>query len=228
MGRKREALENFSKAKLNMEANKNTGLKYPQLLMRLASLHLNSGNVEGCIEGCMEAIKHFEEYDKRSGSAGLITEGYKIKTFEVQSRAYEISGRKDDLRDMAVLCARKFNRTRSEWAYEQMLRICLAAAIFKNPINRCEVFLDFTSKLAHEEGALEVGEALRGLMSMSETIVVMERFLSRFDQIERLAVESSKKTASQDTRDFAQICRYLGCIVGEDYIAGLVHQKQYD
>jgi hypothetical protein len=48
-GHKREALDNFNKARQNMEANKNKTIKYPQLLLRLASLHLNSGNVEACV-----------------------------------------------------------------------------------------------------------------------------------------------------------------------------------
>ena len=37
--------DSFGKAKANMLANKNETIKYPLLLMRLASLHLNSGDV---------------------------------------------------------------------------------------------------------------------------------------------------------------------------------------
>ena len=70
-----------------MLANKNTTIKYPLLLMRLASLHLNSGDIEGCIEGALDSIKHFDEFDKNSGTPSL-TEGYKIKTYEVLARAY--------------------------------------------------------------------------------------------------------------------------------------------
>ena len=44
-GRKKEALDSFGKAKANMLANKNETIKYPLLLMRLASLHLNSGDI---------------------------------------------------------------------------------------------------------------------------------------------------------------------------------------
>jgi hypothetical protein len=117
-----------------MEANKNRTLRYPQLLLRLASLHLNAANIEACIEGCMQAIRQFEEYDRDSGTSGVQTEGLKIKTFEVLSRAYEISGRRDEMREMALLCAKKFNKCRSAWAYEQMLRICLAAVIFRFPV----------------------------------------------------------------------------------------------
>jgi|688.fasta_scaffold52862_1 hypothetical protein len=69
------------KAKLNMESNQNQTLKYPQLLMRLASLQLNSGNIEGCIEGSLQAIKTFEEYDRKEENNYLHTEIYKVKTF---------------------------------------------------------------------------------------------------------------------------------------------------
>jgi hypothetical protein len=65
----------------------------------------------------LQAIRQFEEYDKRSGSGGMLTEGYKIKTFEVLSRAYEINEKKQELIDVALLCAKKFNRSRSEWAF---------------------------------------------------------------------------------------------------------------
>jgi hypothetical protein len=56
-----------------MEANKNQTIKYPQLLLRLASLHLNSGNVENCIEGSLQAIRQLEDFDKQSGTAGGLT-----------------------------------------------------------------------------------------------------------------------------------------------------------
>jgi len=56
--------------------------------MRLSTLHLNNANIEACISESLSALKHFEEYDTLSESKGILTEGYKIKTFEVLSRAY--------------------------------------------------------------------------------------------------------------------------------------------
>ena len=58
-GRKREALDNLQKAKVNMESHKISSLKYPQLLMRLAALHLNNGNLEQSTEIAMKAVKEF-------------------------------------------------------------------------------------------------------------------------------------------------------------------------
>lgn len=63
-----------------MVSNKNTSIKYPLLLMRISSLHLNSGNIEGSIEEALDSIKNFDDYDKQTGSPSL-TEGYKVKTF---------------------------------------------------------------------------------------------------------------------------------------------------
>ncbi len=77
----------------------------------------------------------------------MLTEAYKIKTYEVLSRAYEINERKEELINMALDCAKKFNRSRSEWTFEQMLRICLAAVIFKYPNEKCELFLSFIDKV---------------------------------------------------------------------------------
>jgi len=36
-------------------------------------LHLNNGNIENCIEGAMQAIKQFEEYDRRTDTKGVMT-----------------------------------------------------------------------------------------------------------------------------------------------------------
>jgi hypothetical protein len=43
-----------------MEANRNTSMKYPLLLMRMASLHLNSGDIEGAIETSLASIRQFD------------------------------------------------------------------------------------------------------------------------------------------------------------------------
>ena len=108
-GRKREALDNFHKAKTNMESHQLKTLKYPQLLMRLAALHLNNGHLEHCNETAMSAVREFEEYESKSGGGPGATDTYKVKTFEVLSRAYEIGGRRQELKDLATLCAKKFN-----------------------------------------------------------------------------------------------------------------------
>ena len=76
-----------------------------------------------------------------------MTQGYKIKTYEVLARAYEISVRRGELKDMALICARKFNRATMEWTYEQMARICLAASIFYHSLERCQTFVGFCAKL---------------------------------------------------------------------------------
>ena len=170
------------KAKANMLANKNTSIKYPLLLMRLASLNLNSGDIEGAIEGSLDSIRQFDDYDKKSGSLSL-TEGYRIKTFEVLARSYEISSRKADLKDMALICARKFNKASMEWTFEQMVRICLAATIFYHSTERCQVFLGLCSKLQKDEEVIDSAVALKELMKLSDSLVVMEKFMVRFDSI---------------------------------------------
>lgn len=57
----------------------------------------------------------------------------------------------------------------------------------------------------------------------------MERFISRFEHIEKILAEgNSKRGYTQDSKEFALICRYLVACVGLDYIEGLVQQKQYE
>ena len=53
-------MDNFNKAKIGMESNKTQSTKYPQLLMRTAALHLNSGNIDSTIENGIAAIKSYD------------------------------------------------------------------------------------------------------------------------------------------------------------------------
>jgi len=110
-----------------------------------------------------------------------------------------------------------------------MVRICLAAAIFYHTTERCQLFVGLCARLQKEDEGMDASNALKELMKLSESFVVMEKFLFRFDSLERLAGEStSKKAMSQDSRDFLMITRRLAAVVGDDYIEGLVQQKQYE
>jgi hypothetical protein len=51
---------------------------------------------------------------------------------------------------MANLCAKKFNRCKSPWAFEQMLRICLAAVIFRFPTEKGAAFVQLAHRLHGE------------------------------------------------------------------------------
>ena len=130
---------------------------------------------------------------------------------------------------MASLCAKKFNGSQLEWSFEQMVRICLAAAIFTHSSPQCQQFLELCVKMGEEEHGPEGTQALRELMGLAESVVVMEKFLVKFDYLERVIGErNSKKPLSQDTRDFMLISKLVAAAVGEDYIEGLIQQKQYE
>lgn len=65
-------------------------------------------------------------------------------------------------------------------------------------------------------------------MSLAESVIVMDKFLAKFDYVDRIVAErSSTKPMSQDSRDFLVISRCLAAVVGEDYIEGLIQQKLY-
>lgn len=82
------------------------------------------------------------------------------------SRAFEISGKKEDLKEMAQLCGKKFNRSKSDWTFEQMLRICTTAVICRNPIEKCQHFMRFIKKTIDEE-RIDESTALKELMILS-------------------------------------------------------------
>lgn len=68
-------------------------------------------------------------------------------------------------------------------------------------------------------------------MTYADTMVVMEKFMSRFDNLERVLSEMSAKknmTMTGDTREFLTIVKHVVGCIGEDYIAGLVCQKAYE
>ena len=120
---------------------------------------------------------------------------------------------------MASICAKKFNMCTMEWTFEQMLRICLAAACFSHSTPQCNQFYQLCLDLQKNEQPMEPAQALKQLMGMAESLVVMDKFLTRFDFVERInAEQSSNKPMSQDSRDFLITSRCLAAVVGEDYI----------
>lgn len=52
---------------------------------------------------------------------------------------------------MAISCARKFNKTKEPYTFEQMVRICVTAVIFKSTEETCRKFMDVLDKLRKDE-----------------------------------------------------------------------------
>jgi hypothetical protein len=53
---------------------------------------------------------------------------------------------------MALQCARKFNATKNHEVYEQMVRICVAASIFKANNDRSESFSKLVESVVSSQG----------------------------------------------------------------------------
>ncbi len=119
---------------------------------------------------------------------------------------------------MATICAKKFNFCQTEWTFDQMLRICLAASCFTHTNQQCIQFHNMCADLK-KQSSIETGQALNKLMEFSGSMVVMEKFINKFDYIDRIiAQRDSTKALSQDSHDFLMICKYLVAVVGESYI----------
>jgi len=57
----------------------------------------------------------------------------------------------------------------------------------------------------------------------------MERFMSEYNHLDKATAEgTSKRTFTQDSKNFLKISSLLSAVVGVDFIEGLVHQKQYE
>jgi hypothetical protein len=54
-----------------------------------------------------------------------------------------------------------------------MVRICLAATIFYHPADRCQTYLDLSLKTQKDEEGYDASVALKELMQLSESFVVM-------------------------------------------------------
>jgi hypothetical protein len=57
---------------------------------------------------------------------------YSIKAIEIMTRAYEIDNKKNELYKVAQLSAAKYNRTANPQTFEQLVKICLTAVIFRS------------------------------------------------------------------------------------------------
>ena len=56
-----------------------------------------------------------------------------------------------------------------------MVRICLAAAIFYHTTERCQLFVGLCARLQKEDEGMDASNALKELMKLSESFVVMEK-----------------------------------------------------
>lgn len=63
------------------------------------------------------------------------------------SRAYELTGKKAEFKDMSVLCAKKFSKSKNPLVFEQMVRISLTGMIFRSSEEKCKVYLSLIDKL---------------------------------------------------------------------------------
>lgn len=100
-----------------------------------------------------------------------------------------------------------------------MVKICLTAAIFKNTVEKSNIFSSLISKFIHEDGETDgqssTSRSLRELISLSESMVVLEKFITRFENIEKMFFETdSRKLANQDSKEFALISKLILGVVG--------------
>lgn len=68
---------------------------------------------------------------------------------------------------MASICAKKFNMCTMEWTFEQMLRICLAAACFTHTTQQCNQFYQLCLDIQKEGQVIESGQAVKQLMGLA-------------------------------------------------------------
>lgn len=95
-GYKKEAGINFEKAQTNMEAfgvKTNRGREYSMLMMRMATLALSQGDVNGCIANCIKSIKSAEGIQSPTGVTPIspVSDAALIKNYELLCRSYEIN-----------------------------------------------------------------------------------------------------------------------------------------
>jgi hypothetical protein len=65
-------------------------------------------------------------------------------------------------------------------------------------------------------------------MVISEQYNVMEKFMFKFESLERILSDiNSKRTLHNDSKDFINIVRNVVGVVGEDYVYGLIKQKEF-
>lgn len=62
---------------------------------------------------------------------------------------------------------------------------------------------------------------------MSAQYNVMEKFMFKFDSLERIVLDiNGKRSIGTDTKEFITILRPIVDLVGEEFIIGLVEQRE--
>lgn len=65
-------------------------------------------------------------------------------------------------------------------------------------------------------------------MIFADQYNVMEKFMFKFESLERILADlNSKRALQNDSRDFINITKNMVGIVGEDYVYGLIRQKDF-
>lgn len=189
--------------------------------MKIASLYLNGGDINLCID-----------YGNRSltESEGIpIREYYLLKTYEIMCRAYEINDDKDELRKLSLKCAKAFNNTEKSYVFSEMVKIGLTGTITKLSKDKSKAMLKLALKMDEDGDLRSEEESVKKLMDMAKHMVVMEKFILRSEAVEKLHhdIEESRKISSESA-DYLKILAFVTGDVGLDFLEGLVNQKEYE
>jgi len=145
------------------------------------------------------------------------------------TRAYEIENKKSELYRVAQLCSVKYNKTQNPQTFEQLVKICLTAVIFKHTVEKCAVFQSLIEKMASSgDDGVSADRCLNELMVSAEQFNVMEKFMFKFESLERIVADiNGRRTLQNDSKDFINIVKNVVGVVGEDYVFGLIKQKEF-
>ena len=144
------------------------------------------------------------------------------------SRAFEIEDKKTEIYRMAKLASSKYNKTGNGKVFTLMVKLCLTAVVAKNNLEKAKVLESIVEKMIGEEILEEEGSLIE-LMKMGEKMNVMERFMFKFESLERVASEiNSRRALSQENKEFMEVLRLVLGLVGDEYLFGLIQEKEVE
>ncbi len=152
-----------------------------------------------------------------------------IKLIEIMTRVYEIEGKKTELYRVAQLAAVKYNRTHDERVFERLVRICLTAVVAKGNVEKGRMLEGLVGKVGVEKGLAGDGKekSLAELMALSAQFNVMERFMLRFESLERIAADvNGRRAVGNESKEFISLLKNVVNIVGDEFLYGLVQQRE--
>ena len=111
-----------------------------------------------------------------------------LKIYEILCRAHEIRGDKEDLKKLALMCARKFNDTDDSYIFAEMVKISLTGMFAKITAQKAKCTVQISKKLIDQGKVKNESASIQELKKLAKSpgTPVIEKLIIKLDFSEKV------------------------------------------